>query len=113
MMDALAHVKWDLESVLESLPTLPVTGHPDISSPTFGDYSDFPSTSTPVYDFSDIPSTSMPTYDFPSTSVLTHLSDVPSTSEVQFDIPSASIRPFDIPSTSEVRRDDVVYRHRR
>ncbi|XP_020113806.1 uncharacterized protein LOC109727972 [Ananas comosus] len=126
LMDALAHVRWDLESVLESLPTLPVTGHSNVSFPTFGAYGDIPSTSTPAYDFgdipstsapaydfSDIPSTSMPAYDFPSTSAPIHPSDVPSTSEVQFDIPSASIPLFDIPSTLEVRRDDIVYRRRR
>lgn len=121
MMDALAHMRWDIESVLESLPTLPVTKDPDIPSPTF-------------HNHSDIPSTSMPAYDFLSISNPIHPSDVLSTSEVQFDIPSTSIPPFyipstlkvpyfdipimpippsDIPSTLEVRRNDVVYRRRR
>ncbi|XP_020089025.1 uncharacterized protein LOC109710700 [Ananas comosus] len=116
LMDALAHVRWDLESVLESLPTLPLTGHSDVSSPIFGAYGDIPSTSTPAYDFGDIPSTSMPAYDFgdiPSTSIPAY--DFPSTSVPihPSDVPSASIPPFDIPSTSEVRRDDVVYQRRR
>ncbi|XP_020081223.1 serine/threonine-protein phosphatase 7 long form homolog [Ananas comosus] len=95
LMDALAHVRWDLESVLESLPTLPVTGHSDVSSLTFGAYDDIPSTSTPAYDFGDIPSTSSLAYDF---------GDIPSTSMPAYDFPSTyiPIHPSDVPSTSDV-----------
>ncbi|XP_020102186.1 uncharacterized protein LOC109719782 [Ananas comosus] len=108
MMDTLAHVRWDLKSVLKSLPTLPVTGYPDVSSPTFGDYGDIPFTSTHAYDFGDIPSTSAPAYDFgdiPSTSAPAYdFGDIPSTSMPAYDFPSTSvsIHPSDVPSTSNV-----------